>query len=106
MIIVRVELWSSRNGARTELARMEICNDETGTPTLRNYVGRTLRGRSTTQLNLRATQREAALEKWPSARLHVWYLVAAMLRNLGYGRKPRAGNMRGPCSLLPEDIAA
>src|SRR5690348_5419520 len=50
MIIVRVELWSAITGAKTELARMCIVNDGTGTAARRNYFGKTFRGRSTAQL--------------------------------------------------------
>jgi hypothetical protein len=84
MIVVRVELWSVRTGQVTELARMEICNDETGTMKLRNYVGRTLRGRSTKALNSRMTQRSANVGSWPSDAVHIWNLVTTMLAAMGY----------------------
>ncbi len=85
MIVVRVELWSAVTGERTELARMEIANDGTASRTLRNYIGRSLRGRSTAALNRRITERQDAINSWPSERVHVWNLVAAMLAALGYG---------------------
>jgi hypothetical protein len=84
MIVVRVELWSARTGEKTELARMEICNDETGTLALRNYIARTLRGRSQKTLNLRITQREGRVTSWPSENVHIWNLVAAALNAMGY----------------------
>jgi hypothetical protein len=85
MIVVRVELWSARTGEKTELARMEIANDETGTLAKRNYIARTLRGRSTAQLNKRVTQRETDLKDWPSEAVHVWNLISALLSKMGYG---------------------
>lgn len=90
MIVIRVELWSARTGEKTELARMEICNDGTGSRARRNYVGATLRGRSTAQLNARMPQRSARLIDWPSDTVHVWNLVAAMLGRMGYGERARA----------------
>jgi hypothetical protein len=87
MIVVSVELWSARTGERTELARMEICNDETGTAARRNYIARVLLGRSTTQLDRRVVQRHGALKDWPSEQLHIWNLVAALLTSMGYGAR-------------------
>lgn len=86
MIVVRVELWSAITGAKTELARMEICNDETGTFQRRNYIARTLTGRSTAQLDRRKTERQAEFKNYPSERVHIWNLVAAVLETLGYGK--------------------
>ncbi len=85
MIVVSVQLWSARDGSKTELARMHICNDETGTLALRNYICRVLRGRSTAQLDKLQVQRQGAVKGWPAQRLHVWNLVAMALRNMGYG---------------------
>lgn len=85
MIVVKVELWSAVTGEKTELARMEIANDGEGTLAKRHYDARTLFGRSTDQLNKRRTQREGRIENWPSERVHVWNLVAALLTKMGYG---------------------
>ena len=85
MIVVRVELWSARTGEKTELARMEICNDATGTLERRNYLARTLRGRSTAQLNARQQQRNCEIKGWAAPKLHVWNLVAVALGSMGYG---------------------
>lgn len=90
MIVVRVELWSARTGEKTELARMEIANDDTGTFARRNYTARTLRGRSAATLNQRVTQREGMLKDWPAQQVHIWNLVAAILARLGYGAKVHA----------------
>jgi hypothetical protein len=92
MIVVRVELWSAVTGIKTELARMEICNDS-GTSARRNYITRVLRGRSTEALDQRRVQREGraeregAVEDWPSEQVHIWNLVAAALAGMGYGRR-------------------
>jgi len=85
MIIVSVTLHSARDGSKTELARMEICNDETGTAMRRNYIGRVLRGRSTEQLDRREVHRTGEVKNWPAERAHVWNLVAAMLKSMAYG---------------------
>ncbi|OGT54679.1 MAG: hypothetical protein A3E01_10025 [Gammaproteobacteria bacterium RIFCSPHIGHO2_12_FULL_63_22] len=85
MIVVRVELWSARTGQKTELARMELANDETGTTQKRNYLVRTLRGRSTAALNRGQAQRNATVKEWPAEAVHVWNLVAVALGAMGYG---------------------
>ena len=94
MIVVRVELHHAKKpGKVTELARMEIFNDETGEDdgngTWHNYGARTLFGRGKEQLDRRRFHRQGELKHWPSERYHVWFLVAAVLRNLGYDRTTR-----------------
>lgn len=85
MIIVTVHLASAIDGSVQELARMEICN-EGGTVNLGDYGCRTLRGRSTADLNRRVTQRDAKVLKHPRLREHVWNLVAKSLSAMGYGQ--------------------
>ena len=93
MIIIRVELWSARNGEKTELARMVIDNIG-GTDQRRDYRVRTLRGRSVEALNrsLRSmaagsgVQREGKVLGHASPREHVWNLVAKALASMGYGK--------------------
>lgn len=87
MIVIKVELWSAVTGVKTELARMEIANDKTGTLKRRNYITRTLKGRSAEQLRKRTTQREGTVKNWPSQSVHIWNLVATALAALGYGDK-------------------
>ncbi len=89
MIVVKVELWSAITGSVTELARMEIANDGTGTLAQRNYIARTLRGRSAEAFRSRTTQRHTALKNWPSEALHIWNLVTAVLRQMSYGQHVR-----------------
>lgn len=84
MIVVRVELHSARDGSVTELARMHIANRGDGTAVRRNYDVRTLKGRSTAQLNKNIVQRMGVLMKWPSLRKHVWALVFTSLIACGY----------------------
>lgn len=87
MIIVSVQLWSHATGKVTELARMEICHEganESGR--IRDYSCRTLRGRSTADLNNRFTQREGFVHRHPAIAQHVWNLVAKALDSMGYGK--------------------
>lgn len=86
MIVVRVELWSARDGSRRELARMRICNDG-GTADARrgDYVAETFVGRSAGALDRGAVSRRGRLDRWPRQDRHVWNLVAALLGAMGYG---------------------
>lgn len=92
MIVIRVELWSAVTGEKTELARMLVDNIG-GTPSLRNYRVRTLRGRSAIALDrsmvkaaTTGTQREGRVMGHPSERVHVWNLIAKALTAMGYGQ--------------------
>lgn len=88
MIVVRVELWSARDGSRTELARLRIANDGASTSAnvrFGDYVGETLRGRSEAGLDRGQPQRTGRVERHPRLSLHVWHLVARMLLAMGYG---------------------
>lgn len=84
MIIIRVELHSAITHKITELARMCIANDGTGNHSLRNYNGFVYRGRDKKALDKVTIQRTARVENHPSERMHIWHLVAKMLKNLGY----------------------
>jgi hypothetical protein len=84
MIVVRVELWSAVTGAKTELARMHIANQGTGTATLGDYEGKTFRGRDAAALDKEIVSHSATLEKFPRTAKHVWNLVARMLTAMGY----------------------
>lgn len=87
MIVVRVELHSAITGQVTELARMEIVNDGVSEkPTKGNYLVRTLRGRSTADLDRRTTHKSGRVSNWPRLALHVWNLVATSLTEMGYGK--------------------
>lgn len=85
MIVVRVELHhATQPGKVTELARMHIANDGTSAGTHRNYIAKTFRGRTRMRLNQETISRTAELKNWPSERFHVWFLVSAILKQLGY----------------------
>lgn len=84
MIVVRVELHSAITGVKTELARMIISNDGTGSAECGDYDAATLRGRSAVQLDRLQVQRRGRVEAYPRLRLHVWYLVARALRAMRY----------------------
>ena len=92
MIVIRVELHSAITGRVTELARAEICNTgEQRSPNIGTYSTRTLRGRSKEQLDKGTAQRTGLVRDWPRSQLHVWNLVAAALKAMGYGAEPRRG---------------
>lgn len=88
MIVVKVELWSAVTGVKTELARMHIANTGVSSgPSIGNYIVQTLKGRSTDQLNLGVVQREGRVMAWPRLDRHVWRLVAAALKDMGYDKR-------------------
>lgn len=88
MIVVKVELWSAITGKKLELARMEICNEWTSTNgRTRSYSCRTLKGRSTEQLNKRVTQRAGGVSQYPSLAIHVWHLVSEALKAMKYDNR-------------------
>lgn len=84
MIIVSVRLLSAIDGSETELARMHICNDGTGTKSLGNYDCENLRGRSAQKLNRRVVQRHGRVERYARLDCHVWHLVGRALKAMGY----------------------
>lgn len=86
MIRVTIELLSARTGETTELARMHIANDETGTATRGNYVGTTFRGRSRAALDKGLVSKEGRVANFPRQQQHVWNLVTRMLVTMSYGR--------------------
>lgn len=89
MIVVRVELWSAVNGRKTELARMHIANDGRASvenPRRGSYDGQTFVGRSAQALDRLQVSRRGRVEDFPRQDLHIWNLVAAMLKRMGYDR--------------------
>ncbi len=86
MIIVRVELLSAVTGKSTELARMHIANDGAGTATLGNYEGQTFIGRNKWALDQMRVSKSGRVENYPRERLHVWNLVARMLKAMEYNK--------------------
>lgn len=89
MIVVRVELWSARDGSRRELARMRIANDGQSVDVRRgDYLGETFVGRSSRVLDFENVSRRGVVRGWRRQDLHVWNLVAGMLGAMGYGSRP------------------
>lgn len=86
MIVVSVTLWSARTGEKTELARLQIANDGTSAGARRSYVGKAFVGRDSAALDKGLVSRHGQVRDFPSQRLHVWNLVAAMLRAMGYSQ--------------------
>jgi hypothetical protein len=94
MIVVRVELWSAINGAKTELARMVIANDGAASSANHrkgDYNVATVRGRSKEALDQalqdRSFNRTGKVVGHNRLREHVWNLVAKALSSTGYGGK-------------------
>lgn len=86
MIVIRVELWSVITGEKTELARMHISNTGNGSAKRGDYAGETFVGRSTAALDRKQISKEAEILNYPRNDLHVWNLVARMLKAMGYDR--------------------
>jgi hypothetical protein len=88
MIRVTVELVSAIDPSRNRtLAMMDIAND--GQTTLLDqsfgtYNGRAYRGRDREALARQVVQRTGRVAHWPREAVHVWCLVAAMLKAMGY----------------------
>jgi len=69
---------------------MHICND--GQASVENwrrgtYDGQTFVGRDSAALDKGRVSKTGRLENWPRLDLHVWNMVAEMLKDMGYGRK-------------------
>lgn len=87
MILVRIELHSAVTGQASEIGRMVICNDGTGSPKRGNYsvaLGR--RGITDTRAILAAPQRRGEVKLFPRVSLSVWVLVARALKAIGIER--------------------
>lgn len=84
MIVVSVQLHSAITGEVTELARVRICNDGSGSETHGNYTGSSFRGRDKAALDRAVVSRSAGLKNYPRQAQHVWNLVARMLGAMGY----------------------
>jgi hypothetical protein len=84
MIIVRIELWSAVTGKTTELARMHISNNGHGSSRRGHYDGTTFIGRSSQALDRLRVSKTGAVTNYPRLDLHVWNLVARMLKAMGY----------------------
>lgn len=89
MIVVKVELWSAITGQHTELARMTIANEGTGSLVRGNYEAKTYIGRNEATLQKAMVKgtisRSTRITGWPRQQWHVWNLVERALGNMGYG---------------------
>jgi len=92
VIVVKVELHPHGDVTQmTEIARMIIANDGTGTPVRGNYWGRTAKGIikgdnmiAPAIMHASRKMRCGAVRDYPRVQKHVWNLVARMLKNMGY----------------------
>jgi hypothetical protein len=88
MLIVRIELHSAKTGKITEIARAEIVNDGAGSASHGNYRAKTVKGAGPRMSlgDIRAAKalREAGVTDYPRQHLHVWNLVARLLKAMGY----------------------
>lgn len=87
MLVIRVELHSANTLQITEIARMVIANDGTGTQASGNYWGRTYRAGSKLFPLDKNVVRKARVVKYPRLNVSVWNLVNEMIANMGYTRK-------------------
>lgn len=79
MIVIKVELHSAITKKVTELARMYIANDGTGSSTFGNYKGQTLRKPLFT-----SALKHGKVEHYHRQKESVWQLIARMLSDMGY----------------------
>jgi len=89
MLVVRVELHSAVTGKVTEIARMLLFNDGTGTRDTGNYKGKVVRGDTEEHMApaviyQRKSLREGEVKDYPRLKLHVWNLVTRMLTSMKY----------------------
>ena len=80
MIVVRVELHSAVTRKITEIAKMIIANDGSGTASRGNYDVRVYKKGSKEAL----TMREGKVLFYPRKSSHTWNLVARALESVGY----------------------
>ena len=78
MLVIKVELHSVITGKVSEIARMHVWNKGNGTETRGHYGGAVFRKGSHKRL------REGAVNDYPRKSLHVWNLIARMLKDMGY----------------------
>ena len=85
MLVIKVELhpWGDSTRAR-EVARMRIYNDGTGTPNVGNYGGDVYRMPYNPELLRPKMTRHGSVARYARKSLHVWNLVARMLKDMGY----------------------
>jgi hypothetical protein len=84
MISVHVMLHHARHGGTTEIARMTIANDRTGSHSRGNYSVETLKPDDIEGYADPVVLDHGALQHYARHALPVWYLVMCALRACGY----------------------
>lgn len=84
MIVVKVELHSARTGEISELGRMIIANDGTGTGKRGNYNVKVGRKGQTDRELWHKPQRTGEVKDYPRLSLNIWHLVVRALLAAGY----------------------
>jgi hypothetical protein len=90
MLVVRVELHSAITGEISEIARMIIANDGTGTGDSGNYWARAAKGETDNHMISAAIMHESRklrhveIKDYPRKTKHVWNLVARVLAAMKY----------------------
>lgn len=89
MLVIRVELHSAITGKITEIARMILYNDGTGSAERGSYKGKAVKGNTDgpmapAVIHQRKALREGVVLDYARQRLHVWHLVSRMLASMGY----------------------
>lgn len=90
MLVIRVELHSAITGKISEIARMIVANDSSGTKSMGNYWGVTADGEVEGDHMIPAAivhetrKRDYTEIKGYDRSLHVWNLVTRMLTAMGY----------------------
>jgi len=79
MLVIKVELHSAITGQISEIARMRIYNDMTGSREIGNYVADVFDDETKTKIT--AT---GAVKKYPRLTAPVWSLVAKSLKAAGF----------------------
>lgn len=89
MLVIRVELHSAITGKITEIARMLLWNDGEGNLGKGNYKAKTVQGKQEGNMPVReirdsSSMRDGEVNNYPRLSLHVWHLVARMLKSMNY----------------------
>lgn len=85
MLVVKVELHSATTGRVTEIGRVIIANDDTGTDALGNYDVKQAREGDQDNSSVWHGPEQAARVLAHRRSRHVWELVSRSLQALGFG---------------------
>lgn len=87
MIIIKVELHSAITGEVTEIGRMHIVNDASGTKDRGNYYAHIMRRGTTNRV-----QKTGVVTNWPRLSKSVWHLVSKALESCLNSKKEELTN--------------